>query len=125
MVVHGVMLATRSCRVQSDRHIFPRDQLCLKFIAPQALVRANNSRESSSSDEYGSWRVGHRDGRGCSNAWILHLERRAEESRKCFLGKDVFVWQVAILRATAAYFRQTERGGGKEVDCDDSLCSSS
>ena len=41
------MLATRSCRVQSDRHIFPRDQLCLKFVAPQALVRANNSRESS------------------------------------------------------------------------------
>ena len=31
------------------------------------------------------------------------------------------IWQVAMLRATAAYFRQTERGGGKEVDCDDSL----
>ena len=41
------MLATRSCRVQSDRHIFPRDQLSLKFVAPQALVRANNSRDSS------------------------------------------------------------------------------
>ena len=23
-----------------------------------------------------------------------------------------------MLSATAAYFRQTERGGGKEVDCD-------
>ena len=40
-------LATRSCRVQSDRHFFPRDQLCLKFVAPQALVRANNSRDRS------------------------------------------------------------------------------
>ena len=36
----------------------------------------------------------------------------------CVEGKDVFV---SMLRATASYFRQTERCGGKEVDCDDSL----
>ena len=66
--------------------------------------------------------------RGCSNTWIPQLERRAEESRKGFCLRDGRVclssnriWQVAMLRATATYFRQTERGSGKEVNCDDSV----
>ena len=34
--VHGVVLVTGSCRIQSDRQVYPRDQLCLKLIAPRA-----------------------------------------------------------------------------------------
>ena len=40
----------------------------------------------------------------------------AREGRVCLSSNRI--WQVAMLSATVAYFRQTERGGGKEVDCD-------
>ena len=53
------------------------------------------------------------------------LKEEQEKAVKTFVGhvcpSSNMIWQVAMLRATAAYFRQTERGGGKEVNCDDSV----